>query len=119
MTAIDYPAFPANNVTYTYGAASQRQPGPVGNVVGRITRIGDAGGTEDRLYGPLGEIVRETRAIPIQGNQVTLPSTKWKTSQHGACISFPVGAIVPAGNTRSPLCVPFSESSTMTTLSEK
>jgi YD repeat-containing protein len=27
-------------------------------------------GTEDRLYGPLGEIVQETRAIPIQGGQV-------------------------------------------------
>ena len=41
--------------------------GPVGNVVGRITHITDGAGTEDRLYGPLGEIVRETRAIPIQG----------------------------------------------------
>jgi RHS repeat-associated protein len=70
LTAINYPAFPANNVTYTYGAASQRQPGPVGNVVGRITHITDGAGTEDRLYGPLGETVQQTRAIPIQGGQV-------------------------------------------------
>src|SRR5262249_27489505 len=70
LTAINYPAFPANNVTYTYGAASQRQPGPVGNVVGRITHITDGAGTEDRLYGPLGEVVQQTRAIPIQGGQV-------------------------------------------------
>src|SRR5262249_44428944 len=41
LTAINYPAFPGNNVTYTYGAASQRQPGPVGNVVGPITHITD------------------------------------------------------------------------------
>ena len=78
LTAINYPAFPANNVSYTYGAASQRQPGPVGNVVGRITRITDGAGTEDRLYGPLGEIVQETRAIPVQGNQVLTYTTKFQ-----------------------------------------
>jgi hypothetical protein len=33
----------------------------VGNVVGRIT---DGAGTQDRLYGPLGGIVKETRANP-------------------------------------------------------
>jgi YD repeat-containing protein len=70
LTAINYPAFPANNVTFTYGAASQRQPALVGNLVGRITHVTDGAGTEDRLYGPLGEIVQQTRAIPIQGNQV-------------------------------------------------
>jgi len=78
VTAINYPAFPANNVTYTYGAASQRNPGPVGNVVGRITHITDGAGTEDRLYGPLGEIVRETRAIPVQGNQVLTYTTQFQ-----------------------------------------
>src|SRR5262249_53428852 len=78
VTAINYPAFPANNVTYTYGAASQRQPGPVGNVVGRITHITDGAGTDDRLYGPLGEIVQETRAIPIQGNQVNTYVTQYQ-----------------------------------------
>jgi YD repeat-containing protein len=61
-------------VTYTYGAALQRQSPPalIGNVVGRITHIA---GTEDRLYGPLGEIVSETRAIPIQGGQVNTYTT--------------------------------------------
>jgi YD repeat-containing protein len=77
VTAINYPAFPANNVTYTYGAASQRSPSASGNVVGRITHITDGAGTEDRLYGPLGEIVRETRAIPIQGGQVPTYTTKY------------------------------------------
>ncbi len=78
LTAINYPAFPANNVTYTYGAASQRQPSLIGNVVGRITHITDGAGTEDRLYGPLGEIVQETRAIPVQGNQVLTYTTKYQ-----------------------------------------
>jgi hypothetical protein len=41
VTAIFYPDFPANNVSYTYGAASQRNPSLVGNVVGRITHITD------------------------------------------------------------------------------
>jgi YD repeat-containing protein len=79
LTAITYPdLFPANNVTYTYGAASQRQPSLIGNVVGRITHITDGAGTEDRLYGPLGEIVQETRAIPIQGNQVNTYVTQFQ-----------------------------------------
>jgi RHS repeat-associated protein len=78
LTAINYPAFPANNVTYTYGAATQRQPGPVGNVVGRITHVTDGSGTEDRLYGPLGEIVQETRSVPIQGNQVLTYTTQFQ-----------------------------------------
>jgi RHS repeat-associated protein len=78
VTAITYPNFPANNVTYTYGAGSQRSPGLVGNVVGRITHITDGAGTEDRRYGPLGEIVQETRAIPIQGNQVATYVTRFQ-----------------------------------------
>src|SRR5206468_3109707 len=61
VTSITYPNFPGNNVTYTYGAASQRNPSASGNVVGRITHITDGAGTEDRLYGPLGEITQETR----------------------------------------------------------
>jgi hypothetical protein len=71
LTAISYPNF-------TYGAASQRNPSLVGNVVGRITHITDGAGTEDRLYGPLGEIVQETRAIPIQGGQVPTYTTKYQ-----------------------------------------
>src|SRR5262249_20163617 len=78
VTAINYPAFPANNVTYTYGASSQRPPGRPDSGVGPITHPTDAAGTEDRLYGPLGEIVQETRAIPIQGGQVNTYVTKYQ-----------------------------------------
>ena len=77
LTSITYPNFPGNNVTYTYGPATQRQSPPVvtGNVVGRITHITDGAGTEDRLYGPLGEMVQQTRAIPIQGVGKTVKYT--------------------------------------------
>jgi hypothetical protein len=44
----------------------------------RITHITEGAGTEDRLYGPLGEIVQETRAIPIQGGQVPTYTTKYQ-----------------------------------------
>ena len=92
VTAISYPNFPQNNVTYTYGAASQRNPSASGNVVGRITHITDRAGTEDRLYGPLGEIVKETRAIPIQGGQVAHYNTKFTfdTWNRTAQIAYPI-----------------------------
>ncbi len=92
VTAITYPNFPANNVTYTYGAASQRNPSASGNVVGRITHITDRAGTEDRLYGPLGEIVQETRAIPIQGNQIAFYVTNYTfdTWNRMAQMQYPV-----------------------------
>src|SRR5262249_11535487 len=79
VTSITYPNFPGNNVTYPYGAAAQRQSPPalVGNVVGRITHVTDGAGTEDRLYGPLGELVQQTRSIPIQGGQVQTYVTKF------------------------------------------
>jgi YD repeat-containing protein len=76
-TSTTYPNFPGNNVTYTYGAAAQRSPSASGNVVGRITHITDGAGTEDRLYGPLGEIAQQTRAIPIQGNQILTYTTQF------------------------------------------
>src|SRR5215470_6953717 len=50
--------------------------GQAGNVAGRITQIKDAAGTENRLYGPLGEIVQETRKVPV-GNQVNTYVTQF------------------------------------------
>src|SRR5262249_21631090 len=92
VTSITYPNFPANNVTYTYGAASQRNPSSSGNVVGRITHITDRAGTEDRLYGRLGEVTQETRAIPIQGNQVAHYTTRftYDTWNRIAQIQYPI-----------------------------
>ena len=58
LTAIDYPAYPDNNVRYEYGA-----PGAAHNRAGRISQIRDASGTQQLSYGPLGEVVREARSL--------------------------------------------------------
>jgi RHS repeat-associated protein len=58
LVSISYPRFPANNVTYTYGA-----PGASDNQAGRITHVVDQAGTEDRYYGKLGETTKEVRTV--------------------------------------------------------
>ncbi|MFI0798681.1 RHS repeat-associated core domain-containing protein [Amycolatopsis lurida] len=73
LTAVRYPTFPANNVTYTYGAA-----GAPDNAAGRITEIRDAAGTLTRGYGPLGETTRETRTIKIAGQADRGYTTGWR-----------------------------------------
>jgi YD repeat-containing protein len=50
LTAVRYPTFPANDVTYTYGV-----PGAPDNTAGRIAEVRDAAGTTTRAYGPLDE----------------------------------------------------------------
>ena len=58
LSAITYPNFPGNNVTYTYGA-----PGAAFNTAGRITKITSQMGTEERQYGKLGETVYEKKTV--------------------------------------------------------
>jgi RHS repeat-associated protein len=58
LTGVTYPNFPGNNVTYTYGA-----PGATENRAGRVILVTDESGANERFYGKLGEIVRETRSI--------------------------------------------------------
>jgi len=58
LVGIDYPNFTGDNVTYTYGG-----PGASDNRAGRIARVTDQAGAEDRSYGKLGEIVREVETI--------------------------------------------------------
>jgi YD repeat-containing protein len=62
LTAITYPAFPGNNVTYTYGA-----PGAAGdangNRAGRIVKASSQMGTEERFYGRLGEVIKEVKTV--------------------------------------------------------
>jgi RHS repeat-associated protein len=54
LTGISYPTFPANNVSYTYGAT-----GDAWNRAGRISTVVHAAGVEARYYGKLGETVKE------------------------------------------------------------
>jgi len=58
LISISYPKFPANNVSYTYGA-----PGASDNRAGRITHVVDQAGNEDRYYGKLGETTKEVRTV--------------------------------------------------------
>ena len=61
LTEIRYPRFQDNNVTYAWGGVSLRGQG--GNRVGRIVRVDDNSGFEERRYGALGETVYERRSI--------------------------------------------------------
>jgi YD repeat-containing protein len=56
LAAVTYPKFPGNNATYTYGG-----PGAPGNAAGRLTLLTAEGGTLQRAYGPLGEVIKEIR----------------------------------------------------------
>jgi len=58
LVTINYPRFPANNVSYTYGA-----PEASDNRAGRITHVVDQAGSEDRYYGKLGETTKEVRTV--------------------------------------------------------
>ncbi len=61
LIGIDYPSADTTDVMYEWGAAALR--GQAGFRVGRITRVEDASGSEERSYDALGQIVTETRAI--------------------------------------------------------
>ncbi|MDI2131271.1 SpvB/TcaC N-terminal domain-containing protein [Yinghuangia seranimata] len=73
LKAVRYPTFPANNVTYAYGA-----PGAPDNAASRITEIHDAAGTVTRGYGPLGETAKETRTITATGGATRTFTTLWR-----------------------------------------
>ncbi|MGO9484269.1 MAG: hypothetical protein ACLPX9_06765, partial [Rhodomicrobium sp.] len=72
LASITYPKFPGNNVAYTYGG-----PGAAGNGADRIIQLTDQGGTLQRAYGPLGEVVKEVRT-PAQ-TTVTGPNPVFTT----------------------------------------
>ena len=72
LKAIHYPDTRGNDVSYEYGAASLRN---TLNQIGRITKVTDASGTDERQYGKLGETVKEVRTIAsrTQGNSANSP----------------------------------------------
>ena len=69
LVSIEYPNFVGNNITYTYGASSAAGD-PNGNRAGRIARVSSQMGSEERFYGPLGEVVKEIKTI----NSFTTPN---------------------------------------------
>lgn len=72
LKGVRYPTFPANDVSYTYGA-----PGAADNTAGRISEVRDAAGTVTRGYGLLGEIARETRTVTPPGKPTKAFTTTW------------------------------------------
>ncbi|NJO55353.1 MAG: RHS repeat protein [Rhodospirillales bacterium] len=94
LTRIDYPVFTGNSVSYAYGAPSLL--GQPGNRVGRITRITDAAGSEERRYGPLGEIVEERRVIPLPGGAARTYVTRYEhdTWNRVQRMTYPDGEVV-------------------------
>lgn len=83
LKAVRYPSFPANDVTYSYGA-----PGAADNAASRITEVRAAAGTTTRGYGPLGELTRETRAISAVDGAPRTYATAWRYDSFGVGASF-------------------------------
>ncbi|CRK58109.1 Mll6838 protein [Alloactinosynnema sp. L-07] len=72
LRAVRYPTFPANDVTYGYGA-----PGATDNTANRIAEVRDGAGTATRGYGPLGELTRETRTVSLPNQAAKQFTTRW------------------------------------------
>ncbi|MEN3361162.1 MAG: hypothetical protein V7637_5144 [Mycobacteriales bacterium] len=89
--AVRYPTFPANNVTYSYGA-----PGAAANGAGRVIRVTDAAGSMDREYGQLGEITEETRTIHGVFSRDTAYTTSYKYDSFNRMLSmtYPDGEVL-------------------------
>ncbi|WDN56123.1 SpvB/TcaC N-terminal domain-containing protein [Streptomyces clavuligerus] len=73
LKAIRYPTFPDNNVSYEYGA-----PGAPDNAASRVTEVHDAAGTVKRAYGPLGEVIKETRTITAVRDAPRTYTSTWR-----------------------------------------
>ncbi|MER6591182.1 SpvB/TcaC N-terminal domain-containing protein [Micromonospora purpureochromogenes] len=83
LKAIRYPVFPANNVSYTYGA-----PGAPENAANRITDVVDGAGKVNRRYGPLGELIKETRTTPAQGSHIQTFTTEYRYDSFNRMLSM-------------------------------
>lgn len=91
LAAVRYPLFTDNNITYTYGP-----PGAPSNGASRVTAISDAAGTVTRAYGPLGEVVTETRTVPGQGSHTQVFTTRYTydTWNRVLKLTFPDGEVL-------------------------
>ncbi|MCG8915240.1 sugar-binding protein [Actinokineospora sp. PR83] len=88
IAGIRYPVFTGNDVTYTYGA-----PGAPDNGANRVTQVRDAAGTVTRAYGPLGETVRETRAVTA----LVTPARTYTTEYRYDAFNRVLGMTYPDG----------------------
>jgi len=91
LVSITFPNFPANNVSYTYGA-----PGATDNRAGRITRVTDESGVEDRFYGKLGEGVKEIKTVNTDTGPAETYTTQYTFDTFGRMQSmvYPDGEVL-------------------------
>lgn len=78
----NYPDFPRNNFSYTYGA-----PGAPANQADRIASVKDASGSLSLAYDVLGNAVTETRVVGIPSGNQWLGETAW---DQGSLATTPV-----------------------------
>ncbi len=73
LTDINYPQYPENSVTYTYGGKNASH-----NRVGRIMLQEDASGAQEFFYGRLGEVSKVRRTIIIPNQAIATYVTQWQ-----------------------------------------
>jgi len=73
LTDVSYPSSPENNVHYQYGEA-----GASDNRAGRVILQEDASGAQEFFYGPLGEVVKNTRTVVIPQHGAQTYTTEWQ-----------------------------------------
>ena len=92
LTDVTYPAYPANNVHYTYGAM-----GAAHNRAGKIVIQEDASGWQEFFYGKMGEVVKNIRtfALPYETRTYTFAMEyeydSWNRIQN---MTYPDGEVV-------------------------
>ncbi|HET6214866.1 MAG TPA: sugar-binding protein, partial [Micromonosporaceae bacterium] len=96
-TAVRFPDFAANNVSYTYGApVAPGAPGAADNRAGRIARVTDESGVEDRFYGKLGETVKEVKTVSTDTGPADTYTTQYTFDTFGRMQSmvYPDGEVL-------------------------
>lgn len=88
LAGIRYPIFEKNNVRYVYGP-----PGARDNTADRVAKVFDAAGTVTREYGPLGEVVKETRTLgdDRDDNKSYTTQTKFDAWNRVLALTYPDG----------------------------
>ncbi len=98
LTDITYPAYPASNVHYTYGAM-----GAAHNRAGKIVMQEDASGWQEFFYGKMGEVTKNIRtfALPYETKTYTFAMEyeydSWNRIQR---MIYPDGEVVSYGYNR-------------------
>ncbi len=92
LQSINYPDFPENNVSYTYG-----EPGATDNRASRITLVTYEAGSQERFYGKLGEVVKQIDTVVSQtgpGPGVYTTEFSYDTWDRLGTVVYPDGEVL-------------------------